>query len=522
MFLKKEELKNDLHRENFSRYLPWLAYDGEFYYNQDDTVGFILMSMPTYIAGGKIFDSLKGLLSYSYPNKTIIQFILTADDYIEPFLIEYERRKVRANPLVRKAIEKYKNFLRESAKAGKVRQFRFFVAVKCPMSVGREKMVEIKENFVDRFKGMGMPVELLPPEGLLGWLRYIFNRELNGTYDENVFIKDQVITKRIEQDFNKFMLGERYGKTFTVKAFPKEINDLTSNLMSGGIWGAQSDLEQIKGNFILSFNFIYEEDLKNKLLAKGNYILFQKGFLGFAQSLAQKQEEVNWMIKSMNEGEKFIRVIPSVVVFGENESNLKEVVSSVKRVFEGLGFYMQEEYGINLPIFLLSLPHGLYYEAVKDINRDFIFSISTATRLIPLQADFAGNGASLVLIGRKGQIGGIDIFDKNAINYNMVITASSGAGKSFFVNYIVFNVYAEGGIIRIIDIGGSYKKLVKMLGAKYIDIAQEQVCLNPFSFIKEEEDFKGVVSVVSSMANVEEESIEYRLIQDAVRLAYEQ
>src|SRR5690606_9033707 len=64
-------------------------------------------------------------------------------------------------------------------------------------------------------------------------------------------------------------------------------------------------------------------------------------------------------------------------------------------------------------------------------------------------------------------------------NRNGIIFASSGAGKSFTLNYLLMNILSENPIVIIIDVGGSYKKQVENLGGKYFKISKEYN-INPF------------------------------------------
>ena len=118
--------------------------------------------------------------------------------------------------------------------------------------------------------------------------------------------------------------------------------------------------------------------------------------------------------------------------------------------------------------------------------------------LLPVQGDFAGSGTPrLLFIGRKGQLIPIDFYDKGSNNYNIYCAATSGAGKSFLVNYIIFNYLATGAFIRVIDIGGSYKKIADMMGANYLDFqAGTTICLNPFTHIIEPDEELASVSAV--------------------------
>jgi len=157
-------------------------------------------------------------------------------------------------------------------------------------------------------------------------------------------------------------------------------------------------------------------------------------------------------------------------------------------MWEEKGYIMQNDKVI-LPILLVtSLPFGTYTKAkIFDIlQRDFPVPAEVAANLLPTQADFSGAEPAVLYIGRKGQLAGMNVFSKEGVNNsNAFIVATSGAGKSFMVNYLVTNHYAENAMIRIIDIGRSYKKMTKLFGARFLDFDEtSKVSLNPFTNIK--------------------------------------
>src|SRR3546814_10863040 len=80
--------------------------------------------------------------------------------------------------------------------------------------------------------------------------------------------------------------------------------------------------------------------------------------------------------------------------------------------------------------------------------------------MAPIQTDCRGGGRpALLYTGRKGQLVTLDLFDPRINNYNFIVSAESGAGKSFLLNNLCQQYFACGALIRIIDIGGSYRKL---------------------------------------------------------------
>jgi conjugal transfer ATP-binding protein TraC len=107
----------------------------------------------------------------------------------------------------------------------------------------------------------------------------------------------------------------------------------------------------------------------------------------------------------------------------------------------------------------------------------------TFAALAPLQADTNSFGAQPIipLISRRGQIFYLDLLNSDT-NYNGVVIAPSGSGKSFFTNNIITNYLSVGGRAFVIDIGRSYEKLCKTLGGQYIEFTEESdICLNIFS-----------------------------------------
>ncbi|WP_430984495.1 hypothetical protein, partial [Escherichia coli] len=74
----------------------------------------------------------------------------------------------------------------------------------------------------------------------------------------------------------------------------------------------------------------------------------------------------------------------------------------------------------------------------------------------------------------------LDLFDPRINNYNFIVSAESGAGKSFLLNNLCQQYFAQNALIRIIDIGGSYRKLCTLCSGRYIDIGEEKLVLNPF------------------------------------------
>jgi len=543
--LKKGDLDKATFRNKFSDFLPYIAYDSETkrYLLADDTLGFLWECSPLCYAGDRTYTSLEGLLRFPFPEGSVVQFTMYADNYVEPFLEQYRSQKIRQNPVVQKTTERFTEFLREGATKGisalsgiPIRNFRLFVSVKVPIeksNLDDWKLKDIYNTVEDRLKGAGLLPISVEPEVLLAWLRRLFNGKesiLNPmVYDETVALNKQIILAStvVEKHMRHLKIGENVFKCLTPKTFPKEIDTLHMNSLVGGIYGVISDMEQIRSPFLYTVS-VTINDLKGILHTKCNFILQQQAVGSFAPSLKRKQEEYLWAVDNLEKGVNFLRVIPEIWVFDSNDKDVLESIARVKRIWEGYGFIMQEDAGILPILFISALPFGLYNvgKNVANMDRDFIAHVPAIAKVLPVQADFTGNGSTMIFIGRKGQLTGMDLFSRSANNYNAMISATSGSGKSFLVNYIVYNHYANGALIRMVDIGGSYKKLVKMFGAKYIDFGSDiPICLNPFSFVREPEyDLPVITPVLAQMVYTAEKrepsQTEATILQNAVQWAY--
>ena len=99
------------------------------------------------------------------------------------------------------------------------------------------------------------------------------------------------------------------------------------------------------------------------------------------------------------------------------------------------------------------------------------------------------------------------------------------------VNYLAYNCYMAGSKVRIVDIGKSYKKLVKLAAGRFIDFDDRcRESLNPFTMLKPEEfatEVTLIAELVMQMAYsstgeipAERGEDELKLLKRAVQWAY--
>jgi len=544
----QDELERSARRESFSKYLPWVAYDDKTrsYLNTDNSIGHIWECTPYSFAGTREIKLLEALLRLKFPHGTVLQFILYPDPYVEPFIQAFEKAKTRPGALIQRNTEEYANYLREGVNGlGQMqgiptRNFRLFVTLKSTEEIPIEDISVVEENL----KGAGLGPVRMPVGDLLEWSRRFFNHHAATNiqaYDDLTPIRQQtiaaetvieanngrIIFKGVEGDPEKVF---KVARCLTPKTMP-DTDFFDTNCLSGGVMGVEEDTEQLTTPYLWTTNIVFD-DVKSEIHGKATVILAQKAPGTFMAKLRKRAEEFNWALSKID-GENFVKVLPALWVFGRNDDEARTASARARRIWEGKQYVMQEETFIAKPMFIASLPFGLYASKnnLRTLDRDFYLPISTVAQVLPVQADFRGSSRPVLgYIGRKGQLIGIDVFDPRSNNHNFSVVGGSGAGKSFQMNHLVSNYHATGAKCRVIDLGYSYQKLCRVIDGRFMEFGKELIVINPFdSSAHEEEDRRfdriATANVLSQMvysaSGKDLTETEWTLIKDAVRFAVE-
>ena len=564
--LTKDNIINLGRRDKFSDHLRYKVYDptSRAYYNNDNSIGYMWECSPLVYAGEDVYNVLQGLIGLGVPEHTTIQFFLLADPYINHILDYYKVLKTYASSfdLGQKTIDNIVDFYKAGAENGMakcqdipVRNFRLIVSIKFPgQQVGLDnpeiqsiedllqvldssRFLNIRDSVTEILSGAKLFPHPLEPEVLIRTLARIFNDrdfdDVGKVYDDTIPINKQIIMADTPISFRSdhVKVGKKYFRCLTPKNNPQNAFSMLTNYIHGGIKGVVDDNNQIHVPFFSVF-VIHFEEMKQYLHNKCNASLMQNNFGSFALAQQRRKDEYMWATSEL-EKTPFVKVMPAIWVYSHDEDKCREAIARTKRLWQQYGFTMQEEIRILQLLFPSCFPMGLIADKdlLKTIEREFTVHAPAATNLIPAQGDFAGGGKpALLFMGRKGQLISLDLFDPLATNYNSLIMASSGTGKSFFTQSLVYNYYLMGSFIRIIDIGFSYKKLCNILGGTYLTFGpQSNIVLNPFSNVKVD-DLENDISVISaivqqmifSSTKAAPDKNEISLIKDACRWAYEE
>lgn len=514
----------------FSKYIVPEYYDQELglYINSDNTIGYLFELTPVLFMGESSVISLHTMLKSSFPKDTVIQVICYADPNVEHILNSYYYSKRSDIDFLMESYKRLVSFYKNGLFGFPVRNFRVFLSVKFPIpkNIDVAFLKDLKNSVIESFRAAKIPISECPPSILVAFLRKLLNdsygedpllsegevyrgepfREF--VYNELTPIRTQIVKSDtvIERRGKEIKVGNKTFRCFSPKELPTKLNYFFGNFITGLYDGPSADSMQSMSPFFIVFTVVLT-DIKASLYTKANLILQQQAFGSFSVSLREKKEEYLEVLRQIENGEVFYPCYLFVWVYDEDLSRLESSYFKLKKLWNICNVEVQDEILINFPLFVYSLPFGFIYDKKQSIflDREFILPGKTIASILPVQGDFYGTGEpSLLFIGRKGQVILLDLFSKYASSYNFFIAAPSGKGKSFFANYLLTNYFGQGAYLRVVDIGYSYKKLVELLGGKFIEFDPErEMCINFFEMVKDPDvDLPIVAEVLAEMASV--------------------
>jgi conjugal transfer ATP-binding protein TraC len=483
----------------------------DLYYLKDNSLLRVYECTPLVLSSEETYKSISGMITKRFPEGTVIQFSLLADDYIGNILNDYRKLRGESGGMFAEQTKRLSEHYIKGTKGmdqmsgAPCRNFRLIVSFKLPMGKMKpydaewerslKEIMNLLRDAEASLKNISLNPKVMKPDNFITLLTSILNPDLervdrswdvNQTIDRQIMFADTVI----EVAHNHIKLGDTYGMCITPKKYPSDMDFYKANSLIGLINGSKStedDSKQIRSKFLYSIAII-KTNLKGVIAKKGKQASLQQTPQGgtLAPGVNARKQEYGWAFTAMEKGEEFCRIIPQLWIFNQDLDTLNMIVSDAKSIWEsGIGLESQTEQDYLLPKMLVSaLPGGLYGKDVLQLQRDWIVTTEAAAHFAVTNGGYIGNGKPyLLFVDRRGQLTKFDFFN-TAANRNILITGGTGGGKSFLMNYIVSSYYSCGHRVRILDVGGSYEKLSYLVGGTYIYLVKDDIVMNFFETLK--------------------------------------
>ncbi|EBG2148450.1 AAA family ATPase [Salmonella enterica] len=401
-----------------------------------------------------------------------------------------------------------------------------------PFSVDSESWVYC----IDKFLNPGKKARWADGSVELNTLRRL-NEQINVAgrkyhVDEKYFSSTTLSSDKTEQ---------RYFKQLSVVKFPEYVNfgcmyELVVNWMNGR--------KTIFNPFMITQTVLFADPLK---LAKENVrykaITNKQAsiptVLTFCPRLKDMDNDYMSVTRELEDGARLLHNYLTFTIMGNNAEEVQEAADQMKSFYLESRVIIADDSYIVFPSLMSCLPLCNDPQTILELDRFGVVSNTGAAHMAPIFGPWKGNTDRPVisLISREGQLMGLDIF-KTSASYNMVIGATSGAGKSFWTAYLINNYLGagprannlvhyrktyenflnneygandpDGAQVFVVDVGRSYQGIAEQYSnSQFIDFGKTpNFTLNPFAFltdIAEDErvfddapEFDGEVSAAES------------------------
>lgn len=209
-------------------------------------------------------------------------------------------------------------------------------------------------------------------------------------------------------------------------------------------------------------------------------------------AIKRKRVENENIVKYILEHNEFpVRAQWSLTVFDESMNKLKRSCEEIKKKFreistDGKGWVLKEESysGIAMQSMLMGLP--LQYSKIiyDNLKRTKILFKSNNSQIAPLIGGNIGSSKPWFMFpDRTGQLVGLNFYDSMK-NYNVTVVGPPGTGKSVLANELCLMSIAASAVVRLVDIGDSYKDVNNTIGGKFVEFDDSyDLCFNFFTNI---------------------------------------
>ena len=318
--------------------------------------------------------------------------------------------------------------------------------------------------------------------------------------------------------------------TLGVTGYPAQFD---INRMAEAIGSATGDAALLRNPFVMT-TVIEPTDLaedKAKVAVKHARMrqLAHTEIGQFLTDIADRAHDLELAMKSCQQGKGLASVTQTLLIWAKPSESMA-VAQSAKNVLSRVGFDAHVDTGLQMMGLMLSLPLEAGASLMKDVRvarRTITLTKSAAAQLLPVVADTKGSfprvgqkrtTPQLMLVTRRGQLLGVDIFANRNGNFNAVVAGTSGSGKSVLAQELVMSMLATGGRVWVFDIGKSYQKCVELANGQFMDFGAGattsvglnkqvnrglgDICLNPLDMLEDaSEMLDELAQIVTVMAN---------------------
>jgi type IV secretory pathway VirB4 component len=294
-------------------------------------------------------------------------------------------------------------------------------------------------------------------------------------------LRDIIAPSAVEVDSKSVKIGGKISKTFFVISYPRFLVDgwLSPIINMDKIFDVSIHINPIPTQKILKEFQKKVAEVQSQIRARSEKGLVRDPVLDTAnQDLERLRDNLQ------QAQEKIFDVGLYVTIYADDEQELFRTENEIRSILESRLIYLKPA--------LFQQEEG--FKSVAPLGRDLL-SVTTKLNSGPVSSFFPFVSFELtsdkgILYGVNRHNSGLVIFDRYSLeNYNSVLFAKSGSGKSYATKLEILRTMMFDTEVIIIDPEREYEYLAEAVGGRYFNISlSSQHHINPFDLPKPQED----------------------------------
>lgn len=516
---------------SFRSVLPYESVDEDLLFINRSTAGFGLHVLPASGADMSLMKSMAELFKTKLPIGVDCTVMLYKHHYVGQALASnYEpiikKGGVHAE-LAQRSLEFHLKAIKEGYSNGRnipaqLSDYRCYFFISCS-KVGdfQARLKPLRDDFSSELKVAGFSFERVDRDEFQRLLTALTSPNLDeiewpkeSHHEEllsHAVISPSILVEISDRAMN-FNTTNKEAEEHSVRVIQCELSDYPKKDQPWALWQTP-DLfgnllhpeHGIQCPFLISFTIrgANQERVRASVKRRAHSLSKNLNTIQLFLNPSMKEEAEAWSLAHEEGSKGNLELFPTVynVMLFTTKERAREHTSKALSAFRQCNFTLTPapckqwlRYLGSLP-FLLS--EGLF-DGFQTLGMTNTLTHYNVANLMPIVADFKGSRTGLILPTYRHQLFFYDPFDDTSLpitNYNRLIVASSGSGKSFFQLALLQDALSRDHLTFVIDIGGSYKHLCEMVGGTYIDAST--LSLNPFTLF----DFEGVTQIGADEVN---------------------
>ena len=237
-------------------------------------------------------------------------------------------------------------------------------------------------------------------------------------------------------------------------------------------------------------------DMDKETARLSRQLNFSRFIMSFSRHREGRKSEVKF--RELNElldeiytqHKKLATISLNVIIYDTDRDRLNQKVNQAQLAFAGIDKAQAVLESLDvLPIFVGCLPGN----GCENYHR-LVVKTANAAQFVNLTNFNRGYHRGILMKNRNNEPILFDYFDANLNSWNSIIVGPTGTGKSYLMQAMLLQLLEQGVKVFGLDVGGvgdfggSYKKMIKLLNGRYIELnIDHPIPLNPFALVKTKE-----------------------------------